>query len=170
MAQRINPRQGGDWAEIARFTGTVTTSYSSTIAFPTHKYIKVVVQSVQNTTQTSETVLELNFNGKVGATDYTRRMSRIEGTGTLAFSGGDTSRFIAGVSNSQFAQNWFETEITGTTWAGWNKGTWRLISDYSPWAVGNGWVQIKSTNDLNSCVMRATAGTYNVEAVVYGHN
>lgn len=170
---KINTDQydtNGGWVELARYTGSVGTTPIAEVPFESHKYIRIVIQSVQSSTQTSETVLGLRFNGKSAVSDYARQQVRFSSTALAGVSTGDTERIIMGVSNFQNSQALAELEITGTTWAGWNRGSWGLTSDYNSWANCFGQANLKSTNNLTSFSLYATAGTYNVEAIVYGHN
>lgn len=169
MAQKINPTQGGEWVEIGRYTGSVTTTPVS-VSFANYKFIKVVVESNQTTTQAVENVLQLQFNNLTGATDYGRQMQRFSSTGVAAFSGGDTNRIIVGVSGSQNTQGVCQIEIPGTGWRGWNEGYWRFNTGYAGWANSFGKVWIRSAATLTSVQLSSTSPTYSVELIVYGHN
>ena len=168
MPQQMNYKQSGYYREVARWSGSVSPSGQS-ISFPTHKYLKVEVHSIQNTNQTTQQVLRMQFNGRTGASDYSRQYTRWTATGVANALNNDTNSVIVAVTQSQNSQGYCSMDINGRNNYGWNKIMWTLYSDSPDWSYGFGSMTIKTSNNLNSLNLYSEgAATYGVEVIVCG--
>lgn len=162
-----------EWKEIARYTGTVTSTPVS-VSIPPHKYLKLVFNNTQASAETSQQVLRAFFNGIYTDSSYDRQGYRYTTGGTLTnIASGTTQGVIIGVSQSFGWQSYTEAIGTGIGGGhmGWNRFMTRLVSDSTEWTNATGWYRLRSVYTISSMNLRADASaTYNVEAIVYGHN
>lgn len=162
-----------EWKEIARYTGTVTPTAVS-VSIPSYKYLKLVFNSTQSSSETSQQVLRAFFNGLYADSYYDRQGYRYTTGGTLTnIASGTTIGIIIGVSQGIGWQSYTECIGAGIGGGhmGWNRFMTRMVSDSTEWTNMSGWFRMRSVYTISSLnLMTDGSATYNVEAIVYGHN
>ena len=162
-----------EWKEIARYTGTVTSTPVS-VSIPPHKYLKLVFNRTQASAETSQQVLRTFFNGIYTDSSYDRQGYRYTTGGTLMnIASGTVQGVIIGVSQGFGWQSYTEAIGTGIGGGhmGWNRFMTRMVSDSTEWTNMSGWFRMRSVYTISSLNLRTDgSATYNVEAIVYGHN
>ena len=159
----------GGWDQIARFNGTVNTTTKS-ITFAPYKYIKIVVRSIQTSSGTAQQTIRLKLGSPTNT--GTRTIGRITSAGVMQYStGSDNNGMIAAVSRGSGNMSYFETEMYVTGQFGGDLMTYSLHSADPDWNVAWGqYFQYVGTAQMSPLSFYSSAGTYNAEITVYGHN
>lgn len=159
----------GGWDQIARFNGTVNTT-AKTLTFDPYKYIRVVVRSQQTDSSTSQHTMRLKFGG--GGTSYTRNLMRLVSNSTTGYAiGADTAGIIGAISRAQGQISYMEMEMQVTGTFGGDLATYTINSQDTDWlsAWGN-YFFFAGTAQMSPLTFVTSAGSYNAEITVYGHN